>query len=91
MCLSNIQNRLRSRTRMQLVKLKRRLRDRQVEFESALSLPRAKSAPRGSKSTTFAWGKIQVSNPQTMIANPIGEPSVSPFQYPTYLWLQAVD
>ena len=44
---------------------------------------------RGSKSTTFAMGKFQVSNPQKLVANPIGEPSVSPFQCPIYLWLQA--
>ena len=24
-----------------------------------------------------------------MVASPIGEPAVSPFQYPIYLWLQA--
>ena len=58
-------------------------------IKTASGAPRPKSAPRGSKSTTFAQGKFQVSNRQKMVANPIGEPSVSPFQYPIYLWLQA--
>ena len=58
-------------------------------IKTASGAPRPKSAPRGSKSTTFAQGKFQASNLQKMVANPIGEPSVSPFQYPIYFWLQA--
>ena len=57
--------------------------------KTASGAPRPKSAPRGSNSTTFAQGKFQVSNLQKMVANPIGESSVSPFQHPIYLWLQA--
>ena len=43
-------------------------------IKTASGAPRPKSAPRGSKSTTFAQGKFQVSNRQKMVANPIGEP-----------------
>ena len=70
-------------------KLYFRLRPATKSIKTASGAPRPKSAPRGSKSTTFAQGKFQVSNRQKMVANPIGEPSVSPFQYPIYLWLQA--
>ena len=57
--------------------------------KSALSPPRAKSAPRRSKSTTFAKGIFQFFNLQQIAMNPIGDPSVLPIQYPIYLWLQA--
>ena len=59
-------------------KLYFRLRPATKSIKTASRAPRPKSAPRGSKSTTFAKGKFQVSNPQKMVANPIGEPSVSP-------------
>ena len=52
--------------------------------KAASGAPRPKSAPRGSNSTTFAQGKFQVSSRQKMVANPIGEPSVSPLQYSIY-------
>ena len=61
-------------------KLYFRLRPATKLIKTASGAPRPKSAPRGSKSTTFAQGKFQVSNPQKMVANPIEEPSVSPFQ-----------
>ena len=67
----------------------RELNPNTKSIKTASGAPKPKSAPRGSKWTTFAQGKFQVSNPQKMVANPIGEPSVSPFQYPIYLWLQA--
>ena len=70
-------------------KLYFRLRPATKPIKTAAGAPRPKGAPRGSKSTTFAWGKFQVSNPQKIVANPIGEPSVSPFQKTIYLWLQA--
>ena len=70
-------------------KLYFRLRQATKSIKTASGAPRPKSAPRGSKSTTFAQGKFQVWNRQKMVANPIGEPSVSPFQYPIYLWLQS--
>ena len=40
-------------------------------IKTASGAPRPKSAPRGSKSATFAQGKFQVSNRQKMVANPI--------------------
>ena len=67
-------------------KLYFRLRPATKSIKTASGAPRPKSAPRGSKSTTFAQGKFQVSNRQKMVANPIGEPSVSPFQYPIYIY-----
>ena len=63
--------------------------DRQIGVKSASSPPRAKSAPRGSKSTTFAKGIFQLFNLQKIGMNPIGDPSVLPTQFPIYLWLQA--
>ena len=48
-----------------------RLRPATKSINTVSGAPRPKSAPRGSKSTTFAQGKFQVSNPQTMVANPI--------------------
>ena len=62
---------------------------RQIGVKSASSPPRAKSAPRGSKSTTFARGIIQSFHLPNFLHNPIGDPSVLPIQYPIYLWLQA--
>ena len=53
--------------------------------KSALSPPRAKSAPRGSKSTTFAKGIVQLFNLQKIGMNPVGDPSVLPIQSPIYL------
>ena len=70
-------------------KLYFRLRQATKSIKTASGAPRPKNVPRGSKSTTFAQGEIQVSDSHKMIPNPIGEPSVSPFQYPIYLWLQA--
>ena len=67
----------------------RELNPNTKSIKTASGAPRPKSAPRGSKSTTFAQGTFQVSKFQKMVANPIGEPSVPPFQYPIYLWLQA--
>ena len=52
---------------------------------SASSPPRAKSAPRGSKSTTFAKGIVQLFNLQKIGMNPVGDPSVLPTQSPIYL------
>ena len=62
---------------------------RQIGAKSASSPPRPKSAPRGSKSTTFARGIIQSFHLPNFLHNPIGDPSVLPIQYPIYLWLQA--
>ena len=56
--------------------------------KSGLSPQTAKSAPRRSKSTTFAKGIFQLFNLQKIAMNPIGDPSVLPIQYPIYLWLQ---
>ena len=89
MLLSRWKNRLRFRTRMQIVRLTRRLWDCQIGVKSASSPPRAKSAPRGSKSTTFAKGIFQLFNLQKIGMNPIGDPSVLPTQCPIYLWHQA--
>ena len=57
--------------------------------KSASGAPGQKSTPRGSKSATFAQWFFRLFNPQKIDTNPIGEPSVLPFQYPIYLWLQA--
>ena len=57
--------------------------------KSASGAPGQKSTPRGSKSATFAQGLFQPFNLQNIGTNPIGEPSVLPFQHPIYLWLQA--
>ena len=57
--------------------------------KSASGAPGRKSTPRGSKSATFAQGLFRLFNPQKIDTNPIGEPSVLPFQYPVYLLLQA--
>ena len=65
-------------------KLYFRLRPATKSIKTASGAPRPKSAPRGSKATTFASGQFQVSNPQQMVANPIGDPSVSPLHYPIY-------
>ena len=67
----------------------RRSWDRQIGVKSASSPPRAKSAPRGSKSTTFAKVFFQLFNLQKIGMNPLGDPSVLPTQFPIYLWLQA--
>ena len=67
----------------------RRPWDRQIGVKSASSPPRAKSAPRGSKSTTFAKEIFQLFNPQKIGMNPVGDPSVLPTQSLLYLWLQA--
>ena len=48
-----------------------KLRPATKSIKTASGAPRPKSAPRGSKSTTFAQGKFQVSNPQKLVANPI--------------------
>ena len=50
---------------------------------------RPENAPRGSKSTTFAKGIVQLFNLQKIGMNPVGDPSVLPIQSPLYLWLQA--
>ena len=47
------------------------------------------SAPRGSKSTTFANGFYQLFNLPKSLPNLIGEPSVLPIEYPIYWWHQA--
>ena len=57
--------------------------------QSGSGAPGPKSAPRGSKSNTFAKGNVQLFNLQTIDLNPIEESFVLPFQYPIYLWLQA--
>ena len=67
----------------------RRPWDRQIGVKSASSPPRPKSAPRGSKSTTFAKAIFQLFNLQKIAMNPIGDPSVLLTQSPIYLWLQA--
>ena len=67
----------------------RRPWDRQIGVKSASSPPRPKSAPRGSKSTTFAGGIFQLFNLQKIGMNPVGDPSVLLTQSPIYLWLQA--
>ena len=67
----------------------RRPWDRQIGVKSASSPPRAKSAPRGSKSTTLAKGFFQLLDLQKLGMNPVGDPSVLPTQSPLYLWLQA--
>ena len=56
-----------------------------TKSKSASGAPGSKSAPRGSKSTTFAKGIFQLVNLQKIAMNPIGEPSVLPTQYPIYL------
>ena len=56
----------------------RRPWDRQIGVKSASSPPRAKSAPRGSKSTTFAKGIFQLFNLQKIGMNPVGDRSVLP-------------
>ena len=53
--------------------------------KSASGAPGRKSTPRGSKSATFAQGLFRLFNLQKIDTNPIGEPSVLPFQYPIYL------
>ena len=55
-------------------KLYFRLRPATKSIKPASGAPRPKSAPRGSKSTTFAQGKFQVSNLEKMATNPIGIP-----------------
>ena len=50
----------------------RRPWDRRIGVKSASSPPRPKTAPRGSKSTTFAKGIFQLFNVQTIGMNPIG-------------------
>ena len=40
--------------------------------ESGSGVPGPKSVPRGSKSTTFAEGKVQLFNLQKIAMNPIG-------------------
>ena len=67
----------------------RRPWDRQIGVKSASSPPRPKSAPRGSKSTTFAKGIFQLFNLQKIGMNPVGDPSVLPTQSPISLWLKA--
>ena len=57
----------------------RRPWDRQIGVTSASSPPRPKSAPRCSKSTTFAKDFFQLFNLQKIGMNPIGDPSVLPF------------
>ena len=63
----------------------RRPWDRQIGVKSASSPPRPKSAPRGSKSTTFAKGIFQLFNLRKIAPNPMGDPSVLPIQSPIYL------
>ena len=90
MLLEYSQNRLHSRTRMQNVRshvVRETVRSESNRPRS--SPPRSKSAPRGSKSTTFAKGIFQLFNLQKIGMNPIGDPSVLPIQFPIYLWLQA--
>ena len=82
MVLSNLENRLRCCTGMQIVRLKRRLWDHQIGVKSASSLPRTKSAPRGSNSTTFVQGVFQFFNLHNISTNPVGVSSVLPNRYP---------
>ena len=56
-----------------------------IGAKSASGAPGPKSAPRGSKSTTFAKGNFQLFNLQKIGMNPIGDPSVLPIQSPIYL------
>ena len=56
-----------------------------IGAKSASSPPRAKSAPRGSKSTTFAKGIFQLFNLRKNATNPMGDPSVLLIQSPIYL------
>ena len=56
-----------------------------IGAKSASGAPGPKSAPRGSKSTTFAKGFFQLFNLQKIGMNPIGDPSVLPIQSPIYL------
>ena len=48
-----------------------------------------KSAPRSTKSTTFAKGYFQPFSLLKFFLNPVGEPSVLPIQPPIYRWDQA--
>ena len=55
-----------------------------IGAKSRSGAPGPKSAPRRSKSTTFAKGIVQLSNRQKIAMNRIGDPSVLPIQYPIY-------
>ena len=66
-------------------KLYFRLRPATKSIKTAAGAPRPKSAPRGSKSTTFAGGFFQLFNLQKIGMNPVGDPSVLPTQSPIYL------
>ena len=52
-----------------------------IGAKSGSGAPGPKSAPRRSKSTTFAKGIFQLSNLQKIAMNPIGDPSVLLIQY----------
>ena len=52
--------------------------------KSASGAPGLKSAPRGSKSTTFGKGLFQLVNLRKIAINPMRDPSVLPFQFPIY-------
>ena len=56
-----------------------------IGAKSGSGAPGPKSAPRRSKSTTFAKGIFQLFNLQQIVMNPIGDPSVLPIQYPIYI------
>ena len=81
-----LKNRLRSRTRMQNVSSHVVREAVRSGSNRASSAPRPKSAPRGSKSTTFAKGIVQLFNLQKIGMNPIGDPSVLPTQFPIYTY-----
>ena len=53
--------------------------------KSASGFPGPKSAPRGSKPTTFGKGIFQSFNLQKFAMNPIRELSVLSIRYPIYL------
>ena len=52
--------------------------------KSGSGAPGPESAPRGSKSTTFAKGFVQLFDLPKFLPNLTGEPSVLPIQYPIY-------
>ena len=84
MLFEYLQNRLHSRTRMQNVR-SHVVRETVRSESNRPRVLRAKSAPRGSKSITFAKGNFQLFNLQKISMNPIGDPSALPTQFPIYL------
>ena len=60
-----------------------------LSTKSASGASGHKSAPRGSKSTTFGNGFFQPCSPLKLFPNPVGESLVPPIQRPIYHWDQA--